>query len=208
MGDENEAKRDSFLLHIEDFEDLCDLKDSDAGKLLRAIISYATGQEIPKLGTQAKTMFGYIRRHMERDTAKYQETCRKRAEAGKKGGRPKKANDNSENQELIPEKQTKAKKANGFFEKQTKAKKPDTDPDPDPDTDIDPDYDPDCVPPSGEGPGSGVNSGLLSESERKEKIRQLETFCRLYESGALSDKYDYAHWKSELRKLKEQLNEK
>ena len=57
---------------------------------------------------------------LDRNQAKYEETCRKRREAGSKGGRPPKANADGENQ-------TKAKKPNGFSKNQAKAKKPDND---------------------------------------------------------------------------------
>lgn len=116
MGEEKTRMKDSFVMHIEDFEDLGELKDAEAGKLLRAIIAFATDEEIPKLGVQAKTMFGYIRRHMERDKAKYEATCRKRAEAGCQGGRPKK--ETSEKAKKANGFSGKAKKANGFSEKQ------------------------------------------------------------------------------------------
>lgn len=116
MGEEKTRMKDSFVMHIEDFEDLGELKDAEAGKLLRAIIAFATEEEIPKLGVQAKTMFGYIRRHMERDKAKYEATCRKRAEAGCQGGRPKK--ETSEKAKKANGFSGKAKKANGFSEKQ------------------------------------------------------------------------------------------
>lgn len=116
MGEEKTRTKDSFVMHIEDFEDLGELKDTEAGKLLRAIIAFATEEEIPKLGVQAKTMFGYIRRHMERDKAKYEATCRKRAEAGSQGGRPKK--ETSEKAKKANGFSGKAKKANGFSEKQ------------------------------------------------------------------------------------------
>ena len=116
MGEEKTRMKDSFVMHIEDFEDLGELKDAEAGKLLRAIIAFATEEEIPKLGVQAKTMFGYIRRHMERDKAKYEATCRKRAEAGSQGGRPKK--ETPEKAKKANGFSGKAKKANGFSEKQ------------------------------------------------------------------------------------------
>ena len=116
MGEEKTRMKDSFVMHIEDFEDLGELKDAEAGKLLRAIIAFATEEEIPKLGVQAKTMFGYIRRHMERDKAKYEATCRKRAEAGCQGVRPKK--ETSEKAKKANGFSGKAKKANGFSEKQ------------------------------------------------------------------------------------------
>ena len=54
--------------------------------------------------------FSFIKSRMDRDTATYLEKIEKRREAGKLGGRPK-AKD-------ISQKQEKAKKANGFSEKQ------------------------------------------------------------------------------------------
>ena len=181
--------RDSFILHIDDFEDIDKLKNPEVGKLLRAILAYATGQDIPTMGVQASTMFGYIRRHMERDMLKYEETCAKRAAAGRRGGRPRKQG--TENQE-------EAKKANGFFDKQ---KTPDIEPDPDTDIDpdIDPEPDPDVVAPPDGGPG--YESGLQAQ-ERENRIRALETFIRLYRQGAMGDYEDYAHWSRELEKLK------
>lgn len=177
MGEEKAQGKDSFVLHMDDFEDISDLKDADAGKLLKAILAYAADAsgDLPKLGVQAKTMFGYIRRHMDRDRAKYEATCAKRAKAGKLGGRPKKGSD-------------KAKKANGFFEKQNN---PDNDPDPDSEYEYDPEYEPEYEPepvaaPDG-GPG-GSDSGLwASEKEKQNRIRYLETMCELYQSGAFQD---------------------
>lgn len=72
----------SVVLHLEDFEDFEELKDTEAGKLMKAILAYVSTGALPEnLGIQAKTMFRYIRRHIDRDKAKYAETCRKRAEA-------------------------------------------------------------------------------------------------------------------------------
>ena len=68
----------------------------------------------------ADMAFSFIRERMDRDNAAYMEKVEKRREAGKLGGRPK-ANAYDENQ-------TKAKKANGFSEKQNN---PDTVPDTD-----------------------------------------------------------------------------
>ena len=194
MGEEKTRMKDSFVMHIEDFEDLGELKDAEAGKLLRAIIAFATEEEIPKLGVQAKTMFGYIRRHMERDKAKYEATCRKRAEAGCQGGRPKK------------ETSEKAKKANGFFEKQNNPDndndpEPDIDPDNDPEPDIDPEREPEPVPPEGGGGEDGA-SGLGEEETRRKRISFLTTMCNLYRAGCLEDKDDYDRYRAELETLK------
>ena len=230
MGEEKTRMKDSFVMHIEDFEDLGELKDAEAGKLLRAIIAFATEEEIPKLGVQAKTMFGYIRRHMERDKAKYEATCRKRAEAGSQGGRPKKetsekakkANGFSEKQMVFSEAENgfspessengdfegvqKAKKANGFFEKQNNPDndndpEPDIDPDNDPEPDIDPEREPEPVPPEGGGGEDGA-SGLGEEETRRKRISFLTTMCNLYRAGCLEDKDDYDRYRAELETLK------
>lgn len=230
MGEEKTRMKDSFVMHIEDFEDLGELKDAEAGKLLRAIIAFATEEEIPKLGVQAKTMFGYIRRHMERDKAKYEATCRKRAEAGCQGGRPKKetsekakkANGFSEKQMVFSEAENgfspessengdfegvqKAKKANGFFEKQNNPDndndpEPDPDPDNDPEPDIDPEREPEPVPPEGGGGEDGA-SGLGEEETRRKRISFLTTMCNLYRAGCLEDKDDYDRYRAELDTLK------
>ena len=78
------------------------------GKLFTAILCYAAGEEIPELDAAADMAFSFIQDRMDRDNATYMQKCEKRREAGKLGGRPK-ANGFSE-------KQTKAKKANGFCE--------------------------------------------------------------------------------------------
>lgn len=96
------------------------------GKLFTAILCYAAGEEIPELDAAADMAFSFIQDRMDRDNATYMQKCEKRREAGKLGGRPK-ANGFSE-------KQTKAKKANGFSEKQNN---PDTDNEPDTDNDTD-----------------------------------------------------------------------
>lgn len=72
------------------------------GKLFTAILCYAAGEEIPELDAAADMAFSFIQDRMDRDNATYMQKCEKRREAGKLGGRP---------------------KANGFSEKQTKAKK-------------------------------------------------------------------------------------
>ena len=54
--------------------------------------------------------FSFIKSRIDRDTAAYLEKIEKRREAGKLGGRPKTKD--------ISQKQEKAKKANGFSEKQ------------------------------------------------------------------------------------------
>ena len=175
MGSE---KQDSVVLHLEDFEDIDGMKDADAGKLLKAILCYVSTGALPeKLGVQAKTMFGYIRRHIDRDKSYYDEVKKKRSEAGKKGGRPKKANESKKSKRLFSE---------------SKKSYPDTD------TDTDPDTDPDTVA-QRSAPGNGFSSGLGADTE--ERIQFLKSMIRLFEAGALTDREDYEMYRTELREL-------
>lgn len=119
-GDKN-----SFVMYTEYLRHVQKMDMEQRGKLFTAILCYAAGKEIPELDAAADMAFSFIQDRMDRDNAAYMEKCEKRREAGKLGGRPK-ANGSSE-------KQVKAKKANGFSEKQNN---PDTDIDNEPDTDI------------------------------------------------------------------------
>ena len=113
----------SFVLYFNYRNHLALLTDEERGKLLMALLDYGeTGAE-PELEGATLMAFSFIACQMNRDAQKYEETCRKRSEAGKKGGRPRK----SDTEEESEEKQTEAKKANGFLKKQTKAKKADND---------------------------------------------------------------------------------
>lgn len=175
-------KQDSVVLHLEDFEDLGSLKDAEAGKLLKAILAYVSTGVLPdKLGVQAKTMFGYIRRHIDRDKTYYDEVKRKRSEAGKLGGRPKKSKENQKKQMVFEE---------------SKKSYPDTVTDTDTDTDTDTVPVPDTVAPPPGGPLFASDSG-----EKERRISFLRTMCRLFESGALQDGDDYAMYRQELQEL-------
>lgn len=93
-----------YLKHVQK------LSMEQRGELFTAILCYASGEEMPELDLATDMIFGVIQERIDRDTALYLEKIQKRVEAGKMGGRPK-ANGFSEKQE-------KAKKANGFSEKQ------------------------------------------------------------------------------------------
>lgn len=105
--------KDSFVLYTEYEEHLSLLTMEQRGVLITAIFCFQSNKELPKMDSSTYMAFSFIKKQLERDNTKYEEVCRKRKEAGKLGGRPK-ANGLDE----------KAKKANGFLEKQTKAKKP------------------------------------------------------------------------------------
>jgi hypothetical protein len=128
-----QEKKKGFVLYYDYRQHLALLTDEERGQLLTALLDYGEHGKEPKLDGAAQMAFSFIRAQMDRDEAKYIETCRKRSEAGRQGGRPKAKESD--------EKQTEAKKANAFSEKQNKAKKADTETDTETDTDTDTDTD-------------------------------------------------------------------
>lgn len=124
--------KESFLLYTKYAENIEMLTMEQRGILFTAIMNYAAEKELPEMDGMVKMAFSFIRSQMDLDAEKYNDVCRKRAEAGKKGGRPKK----EEAEEKANGFSDDTKKANGFFEKQEKAKKPDNDNDNDNENDI------------------------------------------------------------------------
>ena len=102
--------KNSFVLYTDYLQQIELLNNEQRGVLLTAVMKYASGLEMPEMDGITMMAFSFIKSNMDKDNEKYERTVKARQEAGKSGGRPK-ANDFSE-------KQTKAKKANGFFEKQ------------------------------------------------------------------------------------------
>lgn len=108
--------KSSFVLYTEYLRHIQKMNMEQRGELFTAILCYAAGESVPELDAAADMAFSFIRERMDRDNAAYMEKVEKRREAGKLGGRPK--------ADGFSERQEKAKKANGFFEKQNN---PDTD---------------------------------------------------------------------------------
>lgn len=87
------AEKTSFLVHLENMVQFDMLNDEQLGKLFRAMCNFSKTKEEPDFSDPLLAMlFSVVRANMIRDESKYEETCRKRSENGKKGGRPKKAN--------------------------------------------------------------------------------------------------------------------
>lgn len=85
-------KRDSFVLYTSQRDAVGALSDVDAGRLFKAIYSYQLGEGLPELDPMPNLVFLMMRPILDRDAAKWEETARKRAEAGAKGGRAKASN--------------------------------------------------------------------------------------------------------------------
>ena len=78
----------SFLLHIDSLDILDDLTDEQAGQLFKAIKSYQKKEEV-MLNSLVKMAFLPFKNQFARDDEKYDLTCKRRAEAGRKGGEAK-----------------------------------------------------------------------------------------------------------------------
>ena len=112
--------KNSFVLYTEYAKHIGLLSMEQRGILFTAVMNYATGIELPKMEAATEMAFSFIKEQLDRDDEKYKETLKKRSEAGKRGGRPKTNafDDIDQKTDESTEKQTKAKKANAFSEKQ------------------------------------------------------------------------------------------
>ena len=148
------------------------LSDQETGRLFKAIFSVLSGGEEPELEGSTKIVFKVIYGQIMRDLEKWEETCRKRSEAGKKGGRPAKT-------EVDPEKQT---KANESKIKQTKAKKAETENETENETDTDTEYEYESedenenVSGRGETPREAPEDESDSDSLTPQKVAQIKAF--------------------------------
>lgn len=131
------ANKNSFSIYKSWKTQVDMLTDEQAGIILKAVLAYQNGEELPEMDNLLKIVFSFLKNQFEEDEEEYADTCEKgkeisekRSEAGKMGGRPKKqieekANGFSEKQMLFDEKQKKAKKANAnfaFYEKENENK--------------------------------------------------------------------------------------
>jgi hypothetical protein len=85
------ADKKSFVLYTEYEENLEELPDEELGQLFRAIFSYVNRGVVPELSASCRMAFSFIRKDLDRNQAKYEETCRRRAEAGVKSGEARRA---------------------------------------------------------------------------------------------------------------------
>lgn len=148
------ADKISFVLYTRYEEQINMLNDEQAGQLMKAIFTYQKKGTAEVSDPVVAMLWSVIKQQLDIDNQKYQETCNSRKEAGKKGGRPKKTEGSCNAEE-------KAKKPNGFSEKQTKAKKPDNEIEYD--CEIDSDSENHNKPYSGDGGGGSKTRARASE---------------------------------------------
>lgn len=117
-------KKDTFVLHAKYLTQVEKLDIGQRGMLFTAILSFASGKEIPQMDPVTEMLYCVIEEQLKEDFEKYQKTCEARKNAGKRGGIAKN------------EKQNVAKLANASKVKQNLANLHDSDNECDSDNDI------------------------------------------------------------------------
>ncbi len=85
------ADKKSFVLYCDYKQHFSLLTPEDQGRLLMAIFDYAETGEVPQLEGMPLMAFSFIRSQLDRDFMSFQETCERRAEAGRKSGEARRA---------------------------------------------------------------------------------------------------------------------
>ena len=119
VGTSNKTEKTSFVLYTDSKELWGSLSNEQAGKLIKHIYNYVAGDNSEPPDEITRLLFCQIKATLDRDQKKWLAVRDSRSDSGKKGGRPlkaKKANG-------FEEKQTKTNKASGFDDKQIKANK-------------------------------------------------------------------------------------
>lgn len=93
------ADKKSFVMYADYEENFDLLSDEELGRLIRAIFGYVNDGLIPSLSPSTQMAFSFIRKNLDRDKAKYEETCRRRAEAGRRSGEARRAKADSDEQD-------------------------------------------------------------------------------------------------------------
>lgn len=134
------AEQKSFIQYLDTAKQWEMLSDSQAGVLIKALFRYcATGEQLQTDDGMLAMAFSFITTQIDRDSKKWEKTCERRADAGKKGGRPKKQDDHAEYEESkrFPDEDAESQKSNSFSEDDEKAKKADSDSDSESDSESD-----------------------------------------------------------------------
>ena len=108
------AEKDSFVLYNSYYDLLEDLDMEQRGTLLTAILEHSRGMDQTELDPITKLAYRVIASQLDRDRKKWERTCKKRAEAGRKGGI-------ASGQARSKTKQSQANEAKGSKTKQSQA---------------------------------------------------------------------------------------
>lgn len=103
--------KNSFVLYTEYAKHLALLSMEQRGVLFTAIMAYELEDTLPDMDGMTQMAFSFISEQLSRDKEKYESTCKKRSEAGSRGGRPK-ASEGNEKQDEPQKEEKKQEKAN------------------------------------------------------------------------------------------------
>ena len=93
------GKKKSFLVYFDWRESLELLTDAEIGAIFRALFRFAEKGELPDFESRVlMVVFNSLKGHISRDLEKYEEICKKKAEAGRLGGLQKAENMRSANE--------------------------------------------------------------------------------------------------------------
>ena len=86
-------RKNSFEIYTDCLEQLEVIPDAERGVLFLEVLKYARTGVVPTIENPfLKALFLGFKNQIDRDTAKYDEVCKKRAEAGRNGGNQRVAN--------------------------------------------------------------------------------------------------------------------
>ena len=111
-------EKTTFILNTGYKEQVDMMSNEQAGRLFRAILQYTNNHAIDPIEDPVVNMvFSFVRQQIDKDAQKYEETCKKRSESGKKGGRPRKQEEYDEKEPIgFSANQIKTKKADNEYE--------------------------------------------------------------------------------------------
>lgn len=82
-----DSRKETFLIYLDHGKLLNILSDEEAGKTIKSLVSYCQEGTLPdRLSSEANIIFSVMRGDIDRNHAKWEETKKQRAEAGRKGG--------------------------------------------------------------------------------------------------------------------------
>ena len=80
-------RKNSFVIYTDCLEQLEVIPDAERGVLFLEVLKYARTGVVPTIENPfLKALFLGFKNQIDRDTAKYDEVCKKRAESGRQGG--------------------------------------------------------------------------------------------------------------------------
>ena len=93
------ADKKSFVMYCDYKKHFSLLSPEDQGHLLMAIFDYVESGAEPQLEATPLMAFSFIQAQLDRDLESYRETCKRRAEAGRKSGEARRAKAEATEQE-------------------------------------------------------------------------------------------------------------